>query len=135
MFERCEKWEGISGEGNWPDCDMLPLGNIRVRTHSDHEPKWSQFTQDEQVTMMTLWSIFRSPLFFGGELRNNDEWTLKLITNPEVIRVTTHSRQNKQVYRTDSQAIWTARDEDGSIYVAMFNLSEQKEQVKVSFSE
>jgi hypothetical protein len=85
--------------------------------------------------MMTLWSIFRSPLFFGGELRNNDEWTLKLITNPEVIRVTTHSRQNKQVYRTDSQAIWTARDEDGSIYVAMFNLSEQKEQVKVSFSE
>ena len=25
MFERCEVWQEHVGDGNWPDCDMLPM--------------------------------------------------------------------------------------------------------------
>ena len=25
MFERCEVWQSHVGNGNWPDCDMLPM--------------------------------------------------------------------------------------------------------------
>jgi hypothetical protein len=39
------------------------------------------FTRDEQVTMMTLWCIARSPLMVGAELRDNGEWTRSLLTN------------------------------------------------------
>jgi len=37
---------------------------------------------------MTLWSMFRAPLFFGGQLPMpaSDTWTLGLISNPEAQR-------------------------------------------------
>ena len=30
MFERCEVWERQVSPGCWPDCDMLPLGRLRL---------------------------------------------------------------------------------------------------------
>jgi len=41
----------------------------------------TKFTPDEQQTVLTLWSIFRSPLIFGGDLPPNDAATTALITN------------------------------------------------------
>lgn len=35
MFERCETWAPYVGEHHWPDCDMLPLGHIGIRS-SEH---------------------------------------------------------------------------------------------------
>ncbi len=32
------------------------------------EERQTNFTKDEQVTMMTLWCIFRSPLMLGAEM-------------------------------------------------------------------
>lgn len=63
MFDRCEAWQGRPKPGCWPDCDMLPLGRIGVR--ASHPDRMTNFTRDEQLTMMTLWTIFRSPLMFG----------------------------------------------------------------------
>ena len=92
MFSRCELWYPFVGEGRWPDCDMLPLGRIGIRSVDGAEGALSadrvcRLSRDEQRTMMTLWSIFRSPLMMGGQLRGLDEWTLGLLTNPEVIAV------------------------------------------------
>jgi hypothetical protein len=36
---------------------------------------------------MSLWSIARSPLMFGGDLPSNDDFTESLITNDEVLAV------------------------------------------------
>ena len=33
--------------------------------------------------LMTLWSIFRSPLMFGGDLPTSNAETIALLTNPE----------------------------------------------------
>jgi hypothetical protein len=71
--------------------------------------------------MLTLWCIFRSPLMIGAELRDNDEWTLALLTNPEVLRVLNYSHSGRQLYRSDAHIAWTATDEDGSRYLALFN--------------
>lgn len=74
MFERCEVWEKHIGTGHWPDCDMLPLGHIGIRSvDGPGGDRWTRFTKDEQLTMMNLWAISRSPLMFGGELRDNDQ--------------------------------------------------------------
>jgi hypothetical protein len=70
------------GEGRYPDADMLPLGMIRQGKGKTH------FTPDEQVTLMTLWCIVRSPLIFGGDLRKMDDATLALITNARFLRST-----------------------------------------------
>lgn len=123
MFDRCKLWEGVSKEGCWPDCDMLPVGHIGIRS-VEHgvTDRWTKLTQEEQRTMMSLWCIFRSPLMVGAELRDNDEFTLDLLTNDEVLRMIGHSYGAKEIARSTSNIFWTAKDEDGSTYVALFNL-------------
>ncbi|MGN0539623.1 MAG: glycoside hydrolase family 27 protein [Candidatus Fimenecus sp.] len=127
MFERCEKWAPYVKEGCWPDCDMLPLGNLS-RNGTCHGPqdRYTQFTKDEQITLMTLWSVFRSPLMFGGEMRNNDDWTLSLMTNPEIIGVNQYSRGGKQIYRDENTVIWSAVSQNGNPIIAIFNISDKQ---------
>ena len=82
MFERAEKWCVHAAPGHWPDADMLPVGALR----QCYDPNgWTNFTQAEQRTMMTLWCMMRSPLMMGGELTKNDDFTLKLLTNRDVL--------------------------------------------------
>lgn len=136
MFERCEKWAEHAGDGHWPDCDMLPLGHIGIRSvDGGATDRWTRFTKEEQRTMMTLWWIVKSPLMFGGELRDNDEWTLSLLTNPDVLHMLQTSSNAKQVYRQEDQVVWSADAEDGSLYVALFNLSDETSDVTVSIKE
>ncbi|OXM87429.1 hypothetical protein [Paenibacillus rigui] len=69
----------------------------------------TRFTRDEQRTMMTLWCLFRSPLMFGGHLPDNDEWTLSLITNEEVLRLLKHSFWNRQLFVRASKRLGLRR--------------------------
>ncbi|ANY70802.1 alpha-galactosidase [Paenibacillus sp. BIHB 4019] len=139
MFERCEKWAPHVGPGHWPDCDMLPLGHLGIRSvDGGGADRWTRFTRDEQVTMMSLWSIFRSPLMFGGELNDNDEWTLSLLTNKEVLALHQNSRDARQVYRDSADRIvWTAgsAEGEGTAYVALFNAGDEAAVVSVSLSQ
>jgi len=125
MFERCEKWAPFVKPGHWPDCDMLPLGHLGIRSVDGGGDRFTRFTHDEQVTMMTLWSIFRSPLMFGGEMRDNDEWTLSLLTNKELLHLHRYGKGGRQVALNEEHAIWTSEDEQGNHYAALFNLSDE----------
>ncbi|PQP81431.1 alpha-galactosidase [Paenibacillus sp. PCH8] len=136
MFDRCRTWEGIPKAGCWPDCDMLPLGHIGIRSvDGGGADRWTRFTPDEQLTMMSLWSIFRSPLIFGGELRDNDEWTLSLLTNREVLRMHRESYGAKEALHEGDLIVWTAGHADGSSYVAVFNIGESPLQVDLIIEE
>lgn len=133
MFDRCEQWQGHSKPGCWPDCDMLPLGHIGIRSvDGGGTDRWTRFTKDEQLTLMTLWTIFRSPLMFGGELRDNDEWTLSLLTNRDVLRMYKESSGARQVLREENRIVWAANGPDGEHYVALFNTGDDKDTVSVS---
>jgi len=77
--------------------------------------------------MMTLWSIFRSPLMFGGNLPDNDEFTLSSITNRDVIRVNQQSTGNKELCFANGISIWSAKDKsDGRVYLAFLNTNNKK---------
>lgn len=100
QFTNCRAWQEFSGPGHWQDCDMLPLGRIGIRQHPLNSPdRMTRFTRDEQVTLMTLWCICQSPLMFGGDMPSNDEWTLKLITNEEVLAVDQEGRNARELAR------------------------------------
>jgi hypothetical protein len=96
MFRRCELWQNHVVPGSWPDCDMLPLGHIGM---GFRHPRYTNFTRDEQRTMMTLWCVFRSPLMMGGELNDNDDWTLSLLNNDEVLDVSKFGSRPRQISR------------------------------------
>ena len=132
MFVRCEMWQTHVAHGCWPDCDMLPLGRIGVKFGRGHR---TCFTPAEQKTMLTLWSIFRSPLMLGAELPSLDEATLALLTNRDVLRLNRHSFGARQIARDDAHAVWVSRDEDGSRYAALFNLSDAPRTVGLELAE
>ena len=126
QFEKCADWAEYTGPGHWPDADMLPLGKISIRSEAayahDQKPRYTRLSRDEQITMMTLWSIFRSPLMFGGHLPENDDWTLSLITNKDVLAVNQHSTNNRQIYNRSGIKIWAADvPESDDQYIAFFN--------------
>ncbi|MDE7376610.1 MAG: NPCBM/NEW2 domain-containing protein [Muribaculaceae bacterium] len=122
QFEVCAKWAPYIAPGTWPDADMLPLGRISIRGERGEE-RWCRFTPDEQRTMMTLWTIFRSPLMFGGDLPSNDEFTNSLLTNEEVLRMHRTSTNNRQLSRQGDAVVWAAEDpETGDRYAALFNV-------------
>jgi hypothetical protein len=86
--------------------------------------------------MLTLWSIFRSPLIMGGNLLQADDWTTSLLTNAEVIAVDQHSTDNRPVIITDNIVIWTARPQSGrDTYIAAFNVSETEQTVHYAWSD
>jgi alpha-galactosidase len=122
QFARAAKWAAFSGPGHWPDADMLPLGRLEPAPGWE-KPRTTRLTHDEQRTLLTLWSIFRSPLIMGGNLTLSDEWTQSALTNAELIGVDQHSIGNRAVISTEKAAVWLATSEsDAGSYVAIFNL-------------
>ncbi|MEG3087153.1 glycoside hydrolase family 27 protein [Sphingomonas sp. PB4P5] len=116
QFVRLENWNAYRSPGCWPDADMLPLGRLALGERN------TKFTPDEQRTLMTLWSIARSPLIMGGDLRHLDAETLALLTNPEVIAVNQASAHNQPHYVADGMRVWSARvPGSDDRYVALFN--------------
>jgi alpha-galactosidase len=127
QFARLENWNPHRTPGAWPDADMLPFGVL------DLGRRTTQFTHDEQITVMTLWSIARSPLMHGGDMTKMDDFTLALLTNDEVLAVNQHSTNNRPLFNRDNLVVWVA-DVPGSSdkYLAVFNASDATARVPVS---
>jgi len=130
QFQRLENWNPVMGANSWPDADMLPLGRLALGERD------TKFTPDEQQTLMTLWSIARSPLIMGGDLRHLDAKTLALLTNPEVLAINQKSRGNRPLRAEANTRIWTARpaDKHNVQYLALFNTADAPTEIKFDLS-
>ncbi len=125
QFELCRQWAAHSGPGCWADADMLPLGRIGIRAERGID-RQSLLTHDEQITLMTLWAINRSPLMFGGDLPSNDSFTLSLLNNDEVLKVLQTSSGNRELFQHENQIAWSAKSLDSDdLYLALFNIGEE----------
>jgi len=134
QFERCERWAPYAVPGCWPDADMLPFGKIGIRGEVG-QPRLTRFTENEQYTLMTLWSIVRSPLMFGGHLPEADPLSIELITNEEVLTVNQASSGGWEVHSDQEQVIWLAdAREKSETYLALFNLREEESPVRFDLS-
>ncbi len=127
MFSRAQIWCIHAGPGHFPDCDMLPIGNIRL----DYGNNVTQFTEDEQITMMTLWAIARSPLMIGGEMTTFDNFTMSLLTNRELIEILNHTHGARPLFRNvkngNEEIAWFTSHENGKVfYMALFNAGENE---------
>lgn len=115
MFGRLEKWTPYRAEGAWPDADMLPFGIVEFT-------RPTRFTKDEQTLCMSLWCIARSPLILGGDMTRMDEFTLNLLTNPEILAVNQKSQNNRLITSNNDLIVWAADIPDSrDRYVGLFN--------------
>ena len=86
--------------------------------------------------MMTLWCIMRSPLMIGAEMTKNDDFTLGLLTNREVLGMEKDSFCAHPLWTTAEESVWVApAKEDGGLYCALFNLSDEERLITVSAAQ
>ncbi len=131
-FSLCRPWVGHNGPDSWPDPDIIALGPIRVRGYPrglqgnfPPLPHYTRLTPAEQLTMMTLFSIFRAPLMIGTDLLSIDPPTLALLTNAEVLAVDQKSTNNRELFARGDAVAWAA-DIPGTDerYLAVFNIGD-----------
>ena len=120
MFDRCKKWQPYVKEGGYPDCDMLPLGKLSKGFGAERD---TNFTLDEQKTMLTLWCIFRSPLMIGAELTKLDADTMEILTREPLYRMLKEVTSSEEAVREVDYIIWKAESE-AKKYYAIFNISD-----------
>lgn len=122
VFTLCQEWNPYRRVGNYPDCDMLPLGKLQLTLNGGRN---TNLTSDEQKTMLSLWSIFKSPLFYAGDLTYNDDATNTLITNEDMIHVDQESENNRLVSNDGTRIVWAADEPDSDVkYAALFNVGD-----------
>lgn len=128
VFNEANEWSKYARPGNYADCDMLPLGQISMTiadpgyTSAD-KGRWTNLSQNEQLTMMTLWGICHSPLSFGGEMTRNDAFTLSLLNNEEYHQMHKYGENAHQVLNDEDNGhtVWTSENPTtGNRYLALF---------------
>ncbi|MGQ1890939.1 glycoside hydrolase family 27 protein [Thermophagus sp. OGC60D27] len=132
LMEVAQGWYPYVGSGTWPDCDMIPLGRISIRGERGVD-RMTRLTVDEQYSLLSFFTIFRSPLMFGGDLPSNDDFTLSLLTNREVLKMHKESTDVKQLFQEDGKLAVTSRNADSEVvYLAIFNISDDESPKEIS---
>jgi hypothetical protein len=74
---------------------------------------------------------------FGGNLPDNDDFTLSLLTNDEVLAVDQKASSSKQLFANGNQVAWVAEIPGSKAkYAAVFNTGDAGgEQVRVNWSD
>lgn len=132
-FDLINAWSSQADVNSWPDADMLPIGRISLNNRPHGPERETRFTRAEQYTLMTLWSIARSPLMIGADLLQPTDSLMSLLTNPEIIEVNQHTTDNHQVFLKSNSCAWIAKGADKSHYLALFNLGEKEQVVDFNF--
>jgi hypothetical protein len=111
---------------------MIPLGRISIRGERGKD-RQSRLTHDEQYSLITFFTIFKSPLMFGGDMPSLDPFTQSLLTNEAVLKMHREGTEVKQIFQQDGKvAVTSFNPKTKERYLAVFNLSDSKTPVEVS---
>lgn len=133
-----EDWRPHIGPGAWHDLDMFALGP-QFYTPTSSCP--NKLTPDEQITHMTAWALYPSPLILSCDLAALSDFELRLFGNEEVIAIN-QDRLGKPAVRIHEQRgqspdgdrpqfnrrVWARPLADGSFAVGLFNLADRPDE-------
>jgi alpha-galactosidase len=151
-FEAWRKWQGKEEPGFWIDMDMIPFGQLQLMSPKPEGVRGdeskaelikkmeagelenfellsgkgfhrrSEFTKDQMYTFITLRALAASPLMMGGDLPTLDDFSLKLITDQDMIACNQNGVMGHLVYEKNGIEIWNTpkkNSEDG--WIGIFN--------------
>jgi len=111
-FNDVAAWAPYAGPGGWNDLDSLDVGNGSM----------DGISLNERQSYMTLWAIQAAPLYSGDDLTTLDKDGLSMLTNKEVLAVDQAGHPAKLVSQSGNLQVWSARNNDGTYTMALFNL-------------
>jgi alpha-galactosidase len=161
-FTDWRKWNGKSKSGFWVDMDMIPFGQLQLmspkpkgvsgkETKSELMAKMkageiatfellsgkgfnrlSEFTKDQMYTFITLRALSASPLMMGGDLPTLDDFSLKLITDKEMLACNQNGVMGSLVYEKDGIEIWKTPNKNGKGgWIGIFNRNKELKSVSL----
>ncbi len=136
QFDICAEWNDTRRYGTWPDADMLQLGRLALRGPVG-EPRSSNFTRDEQLTHYTLWCLYKSPLMIGCDLPTSSKEVIEVFQNKDLLEIQQNGENPHITYSDDKTIVWASNHfaKTGTKYVAIFNVSEEDNVVKLKASD
>lgn len=140
-----EDWRSHIGPGAWHDLDMMALG---PQFHTQTSTVANQLTEAEQITHMTAWVMYPSPLLLSCDLTSLSDFEFRLFSNEEVLAINqdplgrpairlkeTRVQSLTQSVPEHQSRVWVKPLEDGSLAVAFFNLAEHQDRIEINLSE
>ena len=126
------------GPGHFNDLDMLEVGQIKGAVKSAFGTSGDTgMTRDEETAHFGMWCILSSPLVLGNDVRIIPPETLKLVTNPYLVRMN-QDPLGLQAYvaAREGEAYVLVKDAETrfgtSRYVALYNAGEAEHTFAVS---
>jgi hypothetical protein len=151
-FAAWKQWTGKQADNFWIDMDMVPFGQLllmspeRVLSGKNDEPavrlagkgyrRWSQFSPDQMYTFITLRALSASPLMIGGDLPTLDGFSLRLITDPDMLACNQNGIMGALVSAHDGLEVWQACEKARSNkgWVGVFNRTDRMKRVTLTKS-
>ena len=126
-----------AGPGHWNDPDYILIGYVGNAFSQDQPGQLTSLTPNEQYSYMSMWCLMTAPLFFSGDMRMLDEFTLNVLCNAEVIEVDQDplGKQARPLVQDDETLILAKPMEDGSLAVGLFNLAELPREIAIDRSQ
>ena len=125
--------EKYVGPGHWNDTDMLVVGPVGWGPNLHP----TRLTPNEQILHITLWVLQAAPLMIGCDLTAMDQFTIDLLTNPEVLDVECDplGRSNGRVWKEGRLEVWSRPLADGTLAVGLFNRGFEPRAVAARWSD
>ncbi|MDQ8201187.1 glycoside hydrolase family 27 protein [Pelagicoccus enzymogenes] len=149
-FEAWRKWTGKEADNFWIDMDMIPFGQLlmmspekemgagsgedAVRLAGHGYRRWQQFSRDQMFTFITLRALSASPLMVGGDLPTMDGFSLRLLTDPDMLACNQNGVMGKLVSDEEGIEVWKTPEEgkSGSGWIGVFNRTDRVKTVALS---
>lgn len=162
-FHDWRVWNGKSHTGFWIDMDMIPFGQLQMMSPKPagirgNELKkeimdkikagevanfellagkgfnrWSEFTKDQMYTFITLRALSASPLMMGGDLPTIDDFSLKLITDKDVLECNQNGVMGSLVYEEGDIEIWKTPKKNGNGgWIGIFNRNKENKSLALT---
>jgi alpha-galactosidase len=142
---KMEDWRSHVGPGSWNDLDMLALG---PQFESPTKCCPNRLSPDEQISAMTAWVLYPSPLMLSCDLSALSDFELRLFANEEVIAVNQDSlgkpavrfreRREQSLQAAQPQRnvrIWVRPLAGGSVAIGFFNLAESSDTLSIDLRD
>jgi alpha-galactosidase len=125
-----------AGPGYWNDPDYILIGYVGNARDPNEPGQPTKLTPNEQYSYMSMWCLMAAPLFFSGDMRFLDDFTLNILCNAEVIEIDQDplGKQARPLVQDDETLVMAKPMEDGSLAVGLFNLAELSREIAVDWS-
>ena len=117
--------------GHYNDMDMLEVGQIKGQVKTCFGKHDSGLTHEEERTHFGMWCFLSSPLQIGCDVRSIPAESMKLVTNPYLLRMNQNDLgAPPSVVWRDGESYIMAKDADRRYgtarYVALYNARDEE---------